>query len=380
MIEERAYWLAWAKISGIGPITLQKFKQQFDTLARAWTATSTELDQISGFGRQKIEKIVEERSRINPEELLKQHIKKNPNFWTPADPNYPRLLQEIPTPPPLLYYRGIVDPQEILGITPTVGIVGTRNPSEYGRRWTQKISSILAKSGFTIVSGLAAGIDTEAHRACLEVGGRTIAVFGNGVNVVYPRENKSLAEQVVKQGLVVSEYPAGTQPNYKHFPQRNRIIAGLSRAILVMEAPQRSGALITANIANEFCRDVYVLPARLDDQKSHGCLQLITKGAEVIPITMDRLLEMLGAMPPLEIDVGAYSEQLSLLEDKNQTSMPDLEPMLAEIFQHISTKPIALDLIIQTTGLSSGQVSSSLLQLELLGLVTQLPGMRYQKN
>ncbi|OZH51777.1 DNA repair protein Smf [Hydrocoleum sp. CS-953] len=380
MTEERAYWLAWAKISGIGPIALQKLKQQFDSLARAWTVTPAELGQISGFGRQKIEKIVQERSRINPEELLKEHIEKNPNFWTPADPDYPRLLQEIPTPPPVLYYRGIVDSQEILGITPTVAIVGTRESSEYGRRWTRKISTILAKSGFTIVSGLAAGIDTEAHRACLEAGGRTIAVFGNGVDMVYPRENKSLAEQVVKQGLAVSEYPAGTKPNSKHFPQRNRIIAGLSRAILIMEAPQKSGALITADIANEFGRDVYVLPARLDDEKSHGCLQLINKGAEVIPITMDKLLEMLGAMPPLDIDVGESSEQLSLFKEKEQTSMPDLEPMLANIFQHISSEPILLDLIIQKTGLSSGEVSSSLLQLELLGLVTQLPGMRYQKN
>ncbi|MGK7922342.1 MAG: DNA-processing protein DprA, partial [Trichodesmium sp.] len=145
-------------------------------------------------------------------------------------------------------------------------------------------------------------------------------------------------------------------------------------------APKKSGALITADIANEFGRDVYVLPARLDDEKSHGCLQLINKGAEVIPITMDRLLEMLGAMPPLDIDVGESAEQLSLFEDKKETSMPDLEPLLAEIFQHLSSEPILLDLIIQKTGLSSGEVSSSLLQLELLGLVTQLPGMRYQKN
>jgi Predicted Rossmann fold nucleotide-binding protein involved in DNA uptake len=190
LTEERAYWLAWASINGLGPIALQKLKQKFNTLAIAWTSTPKELGQISGFGPHTIEKIVEERSRINPEQLLKQHIEKNPNFWTPADPDYPRLLQEIPTPPPLLYYRGIVDFQEILGITPTVGIVGTRNPSEYGRRWTRKISSILAKSGFTIVSGLAAGIDTEAHSACLEVGGRTVAVFGNGVDIVYPREIK----------------------------------------------------------------------------------------------------------------------------------------------------------------------------------------------
>ncbi|MDY7007846.1 MAG: DNA-processing protein DprA [Cyanobacteriota bacterium] len=377
MIEERAYWLAWAKISGIGPIALQRLKQQFETLAIAWTASPKELGQVSGFGRQKIEKIVEERSRLDPKQLIEEHTAKNPDFWTPADSDYPRLLQEIPTPPALLYYRGIVDPQEILGITPTVGIVGTRYPTEYGRRWTRKISSTLAKSGFTIVSGLAMGIDTEAHSACLEAGGRTIAVFGNGVDRVYPKENKTLAEKVIKQGLVVSEYPAGTKPNSKHFPQRNRIIAGLSRAVLVMEAPERSGALITADMANEFCRDVYVLPARLDDEKSHGCLRLINHGAEVIPITMDKLLEMLGAIPPLDIDVVESPEQLSLFEEKDRDSIPDLEPILAQVFQHISTEATHLDLVVQKTGLSPGDVSSSLLQLELLGLVTQLPGMRY---
>lgn len=380
MTEERAYWLAWAQISGIGPTALQRLKQQFGTLATAWTATSTELAEIAGFGRQKIEKIVEERSHLNPDQLLEQHTAKNPHFWTPADPDYPRLLQEIPTPPPLLYYRGVADPQETQGITPTVGIVGTRHPTEYGRRWSRKISSILAKSGFTIVSGLAAGIDTEAHSACLEAGGRTIAVFGNGVDIVYPRENKGLAEQVVKQGLAVSEYPAGTKPNARHFPQRNRIIAGLSRAVLIMEAPERSGALITADIANEFCRDVYVLPARLDDEKSYGCLQLINKGAQVIPITMDRLLEMLGAMPKLDVNLGDSSEQLSLFDDQIPTSMPDLEPVLAKVLESISFEPIYLDLIVEKTGLSSGEVSSSLVQLELLELVTQLPGMRYQRH
>ncbi|MGB3510383.1 MAG: DNA-processing protein DprA [Microcoleaceae cyanobacterium] len=380
MTEERAYWLAWAQISGIGPIALQRLQQHFGNLAKAWTATGAELGQIAGFGYQKIEKIVEQRSRLNPQQLLEKHKAQNPNFWTPIDPNYPRLLQEIPTPPPLLYYRGVVDRQETLGITPTVGIVGTRHPSEYGRRWTRKISSILAKSGFTIVSGLAAGIDTEAHTACLEVGGRTIAVFGNGVDMVYPKTNKTLAEWVVKKGLAVSEYPAGTKPNPRHFPQRNRIVAGLSRALLIMEAPERSGALITADIANEFGRDVYVLPARLDDENSYGCLQLINKGAEVIPITMEKLLEMLGAMPSLDVDVADSSEQLSLeFEQKAETSMSDLEPILTKVFQQISSEPIYLDLIVQNTGLSSGEVSSSLLQLELLGLVTQLPGMRYQR-
>ena len=386
-MEERAYWVAWSKINGIGPIFLQRLQQQFGTLARAWQASPAELGQIGGMGRQTIEKVLKERSRLNPQKLLEEHAANNPNFWTPADANYPRLLLEIPSPPPLLYYRGAVDLQENQGITPTVGIVGTRSPTEYGRRWTRKISATLAKSGFTIISGLATGIDAEAHRSCLDAGGRTIAVFGTGVDRVYPTENKVLAREILDRGLVLSEYPAGTRPNSRHFPQRNRIVAGLSRAVLIMEAPEKSGALITADIASDFGRDVYVLPARLDDEKSHGCLKLINGGAEVIPVEMERLLEMLGAMPALD-RAEQSAEQLSLFETETSTPpatptpplMPDLEPELARVFQAIAPEETAFDAIVRQADLPASSVSSALLQLELLGLVTQLPGMRYQRS
>lgn len=385
-MEERAYWVAWSKIGGIGPIFLQRLQEHFGTLAMAWQASPAELGQIAGMGKQTIDKVLKERSRLSPQKLLEEHAAKNPNFWTPADTDYPRLLQEIPSPPPLLYYRGVVNSQENQGITPTVGIVGTRSPSEYGRRWTRKISAALAKSGFTIVSGLAAGIDTEAHRACLNAGGRTIAVFGTGVDRVYPKENKGLAQEILNRGLVISEYPAGTGPNSRHFPQRNRIVAGLSRAVLIMEAPQKSGALITADIASDFGRDVYVLPARLDDDKSHGCLKLINGGAEVIPVEMERLLEMLGAMPALD-RVKESVEQLSLFESEPSAlpappmspSIADLEPELARVFEAIAFEETTFDAIVQEADLPASSVSSALLQLELLGLVTQLPGMRYQR-
>jgi DNA protecting protein DprA len=270
LVEERAYWLAWSQINGIGPILLQRLHQHFNSLAEAWTAKPVDLMRVEGLGKQIIETILQERTQLNPEEFIEKHLIKNPCFWTPADPDYPRLLLEISNPPPVLYYRGLVDVKENQGITPTVAIVGTRSPSEYGRRWTRKISTALAKSGFTVVSGLAAGIDTEAHTSCLEAGGRTLAVFGTGVDIVYPKQNERLRDRVLQQGLAISEYPAGTQPNKTNFPRRNRIIAGLSRATIVIEAPQKSGALITAYQANDFCRDVYVLTARLDDERSFG--------------------------------------------------------------------------------------------------------------
>lgn len=369
MVEERAFWLAWSQISGIGPVLLRRLQQHFGTLAAAWSAHPTELGQVEGFGRQTIEVVVALRSRIHPEELLGQHEQQNPNFWTPQEADYPRLLLEIPSPPPLLYYRGQVQLQENQGIKPLVGIVGTRNASDYGRRWTRKISATLARNGFTVVSGLADGIDTEAHHSCLEAGGRTLAVLGTGVDVVYPPRNRELYNQILNQGLVLSEYPAKTPPDRAHFPPRNRIIAGLSRAVLVMEAPTRSGALITARFANDYGRDVYVLPGSLDNPRSLGCLGLLNTGAQVI-LSESHLLEMLGAMPQLD-----QAEPARTVE---QRSLP-MSPELKQVLQAIALESIPFDLIVQQTGMSAGSVSSALLQLELMGLVSQLPGMRYQK-
>ncbi|WP_413164951.1 DNA-processing protein DprA [Capilliphycus salinus ALCB114379] len=384
MLSERDYWVCWSQISGVGPISLQRLCQHFGNLKTAWEASTQNLQKVEGFGRQTVEKVAQQRAKFDCVEFLKKHAEKNPDFWTPADENYPRLLLEIPTPPPVLYYRGTVEPEENQGIKPTVGIVGTREPSEYGRRWTRKISTILAKSGFTIISGMAAGIDTEAHSSCLDAGGRTLAIFGTGVDIIYPKDNRKLSERVIKQGLVMSEYPAGTKPNARHFPSRNRIIAGLSRAVFVMEAGEKSGALITANVANDFCRDIYVLPGRLDDEKSQGCLKLINGGAGLIPVNLEELLEQLGAIPQLDAP-----EQLSLFESPpTPSSVPsaetnlelNLESNLAQVFQVISSEPTAFDVIVQKAELDTGIVSSSLLQLELLGLVSQLPGMRYQRN
>lgn len=374
MVEERAYWLAWSQIDRVGPVLLLRLKQHFGTLADAWKASAADLQKVQGLGYQIVSGVITARSQINPKQFLEEHSKKNPHFWTLADIDYPRLLQEIPSPPPVLYYRGLVEPKENLGTKPMIGIVGTRDPTEYGRHWTRKISTTLAKHGFTVVSGMAKGIDTEAHRSCLEAGGRTIAVVGTGVDVVYPWENSSLYEQIQKQGLVVSEYFAGTKPNTTHFPRRNRIIAGLSRAILIMEAPSKSGALITAYQANEFCRDVYVLPGRLDDERSEGCLSLINKGAQIILKDERQLLEMLGEIPQLDA-----VEQLSLFPPETPTPTLQLQPELAQVLQALTFEPTSFDVIVQQAGLAAGSVSSALLQLELLGLVSQLPGMRYRR-
>ncbi len=371
MVEERAYWLAWSKIAGVGPILLKRIWQQFGTLKEAWQASGNALRQVEGLGAKGIDSIVQERSQLDPSQLLAQHLQTNPQFWTPADPDYPQLLLEIPSPPPILYYRGQVNLAENQGTTSLVGIVGTRYPTAHGRRWTHKISTTLAQQGFTVVSGMAAGIDGIAHQGCLQAGGRTLAVLGTGIDIVYPANHQQLYQQIQQKGLILSEYAAGIPADRGHFPARNRIIAGLCRAILVMEAPEKSGALISARYANEFGRDVYTLPNSPDVEQARGCLRLIHQGAEMI-LQEDELLAMLGAIPSL-----AANQQLSLFAAPSLP--PDLAPELATVLQAVPLEPAPFDAIIQQAGLSVGEVSAALLHLELEGLITQLPGMRYQK-
>jgi DNA processing protein len=362
-------------MTGIGPILIRRFNEHFGSLEKAWIASSAELEMVDGVGWQTAKAIAHQRLQIEPDRLLHQHEQANPRFWTPVDEDYPRLLLEIPDFPPVLYCHGVVEPVENQGLVPAIAIVGTREPSDYGRRWTRKLSAALAQAGFLIISGLADGIDTEAHDSCLNAGGRTIAVMGTGVDVIYPYFNRNLAKRIARQGCLLSEYPAGTQADRIHFPRRNRIIAGLCRAILVLEAPQKSGALITARLANDYGRDVYVLPGSLDNPRCQGCLELLYQGAHAI-LSEDHLLELLGALPQLNRSPAAT--QLSLLSP--EFSPAQLDPELHKVLQAVGAEPMSFDRIVQQADLTTGTVLSALSQLELMGLIAQLPGMRYQKS
>jgi DNA processing protein len=383
MVEERAYWAAWSQIPGIGAVLLKRLQQHFQSLAGAWVASERELAAIEGLGSKSITAVCQARSQLSPQQLLEQQCQKDPNFWTPADPEYPRLLWETPAPPPLLYYRGQPELSENQGHTPLVGIVGTRYPTQHGRRWTRKISIALVKQGFAVVSGMATGIDGEAHRSCLEAGGRTLAVLGNGIDLVYPSNHRQLYGQIQEQGLILSEYPVGTPPDRGNFPARNRIIAGLSRAVLVMEAPEKSGALITARYATEYGRDVFTLPNSPDVQEARGCLKLIHQGAEII-VHIEELLEMLGAIPSLDGSQPRPNQERGRASASPPTAaakpMPALAPDLAVVLQVIPDAPTPFDAIVREAGLSAGEVSAALLQLELLELVSQLPGMQYRRT
>lgn len=378
MDRERNYWLAWSQVSGVGSILIDRLLREFGSLSAAWAADEIALQAVAGLGEKSIAKIIADRDRIDPDRLAGEHTMVNPQWWARSDRDYPRLLAEIPSAPSILYYRGCVSAAENSGETPTIAIVGTRSPSDYGRRWAQKISQLLASKGFTIVSGLASGVDGIAHTACLEAGGRTIAVVGTGLDSVYPPQHRSLAENIFERGLMVSEYPAQTPPDRGHFPARNRIIAGLSRVTIVIEAPVKSGALITAHQANDFGRDVLVLPGSIDNAKAIGCLRLLERGAQPI-LGLDHLLELLAALPQLNAP-----QQLQLFPTEVNTSSisrspPDLAPDLLAIWQLIPSEPIDFDAIVARCSVPAPEVSSLLLQLELLGEIVQLPGLRYQQ-
>jgi DNA processing protein len=211
---------------------------------------------------------------------------------------------------------------------------------------------------------MAAGIDGEAHQSALKAQGRTWAIVGTGVERVYPAQHRHLHQSIQSQGLILSEYAAQSAPERGNFPARNRIIAGLSRAVIVMEAPEKSGSLITSRYAQEFNRDIYILPNSPDVETARGCLKLLHQGAEVI-LSVEELLEQLGAIPRLEPETTSVR--------------PELPPDLAQVYRLFTTEPLGFDLIVAQSALSAGEVSGILLQLELEGLITQLPGMRYQK-
>jgi DNA processing protein len=382
MSQERIYWLAWSKVAGVGPILIDRLCQRFGNLETAWNIDGQQLLQIDGIGTQSLAKILAARASIDPQKLLREHTLDNPDWWVRSDADYPALLAEIPSAPTVLYYRGQAQIAQPQTNAPAIGIVGTRDPSDYGKRWARKIASTLANKGYPIVSGLAQGIDTEAHTACLEAGGLTIAVVGTGVNMVYPPRNQQLTAQIAQHGLIVSEYPANTPPDRSHFPARNRIIAGLSRVTIVIEAPTKSGALITAYQANDFGRDVYALPGSLDNPNSLGCLGLLSRGAQPI-LGLEHLLELLATLPQLDPAVSPPL-QPATIDLKVRSSVPEppppqLSPDLQQIWLLLTDLPVNFDEIVSKSQLPVATVSSGLIHLELLGLVTQLPGMRYQR-
>jgi DNA processing protein len=276
--------------------------------------------------------------------------------WESHD--YPHLLREIPSPPPVLYVKGTLTEEDGWA----VGVIGTRRASTYGREVTRRLVGALARSGITIVSGLARGIDGEAHRAALEAGGRTIAVLGCGIDRVYPPEHRKLAEEIVENGALVSDYALGTAPEGGNFPPRNRIISGLSLGVLVTEAGARSGALITVDYAAEQGRDVFAVPGSVLNRGSKGSNSLIQDGAKIVLSPEDILVE-------LNLTMVAEQTEVRQMLPANETE----EALLSQL----SAEPIHVDELQRQLNLPIAQVTSTLALMELKGMVRQVGGMKY---
>ncbi len=351
------YWVAFSRIPGIGRARFAQLDSHFGDLERAWKATRSDLTS-TGLDTRTIDNIVTMRPEISPDAEMEGLQRNGVKAVRCSDPAFPSRLKEIYDVPPLLFVRGVLAAEDEWRIA----VVGTRRATVYGRDITERLVADLVRNRITIVSGLARGIDSIAHRAALKNGGHTIAVFACGLDEVYPPENSKLAQEIMENGALVSEYPLGTRPKAENFPRRNRILAGLSLGVLVTEADNKSGALITANLALEQNREVFAVPGSILSPTSRGTNRLIQHGAKLVTDAQDILEELNLAMIPRQLE------------------MRDLVPADANeslLLQCLSPEPTHIDEVCRHSRLPIATVSSTLAMMELKGMVRQLGGMNY---
>ena len=365
-------WLTLHLVPGMGPVTCNTLVSHFGSPDRVLSASLSDLTAVCRL-RQESQAALSEEGRKNLQELAKEEIQlaasKNIKIISYDDPLYPSLLKNIHDPPVVLYVLGNPELLNCKGI----GVVGSRAATHYGRSIAQQMANSLARQGFTIISGMALGIDTAAHNGALAADGRTIAVLGCGLDVVYPPSNHKLYKNIAASGAVVSEYPLGTKPDNFRFPARNRIISGLSLGIVVVEAANRSGSLITAKHALEQGREVFAVPGRIDSVKSAGTHVLLQQGAKLVHSVND-IVEEFSYSVPLEKPENKYNE------DADQEIFDQLNRDEAALFKCLDVYPRTIDEIVRESGFTTQKTNELLLLLELKGFVEPLPGKSYQKS
>jgi len=356
-MDDKKYWVGFNLIKGIGAVRMQGLVAYFGDLESAWRADPANLAE-AGLGRRLIERVVQARESVNLDQLWEKIELQGINILTWQDESYPSRLKEIDQPPPVLYIRGEYLPDDLFA----VAIVGTRRITPYGRQITEEIASFIAGNGMTVISGLARGVDAVAHQAALKAGGRTIAVLGSGVDKIYPPEHRGLAEQMMGRGAVVSDYAPGTPPDASNFPPRNRIISGLSLAVVVVEAGETSGALITAEFAAEQGREVFAVPGSILASQSKGTNKLIQRGA----------LPLLSASDLMQaLDLTRVGEQ------KAARKILPADETEARLLNVLGNEPLHVDEIRNQAELPIEKVSAALALMELKGMVRQVGGMNY---
>ena len=357
-MDDLKYWVAFSRVPSLGPVKFRRLEERFGSLDDAWHARQDEL-RAAGLDDRTTRSIISHRDSIDPDTEMDDLASSGAHAVNWHHPEYPPRLKEISDPPPLLYLRGAILPAD----ERSVAVVGTRRATAYGREAAATLAGDLARIGVTIVSGLARGIDAIAHRAALEAGGRTIAVFGSGIDVVYPAEHTRLAQEIQESGALSSEHALGTRPTARHFPLRNRLISGMSLGTLVVEAPKESGAMWTVRHALEQDREVFCVPGSIFSPVSRGTNLLIQDGAKLV-MDYNDVLE--------ELNLTAVSHQIEMREILH----PD-DDKEAVVLSHVSHEPIHIDDIRRRASLPINVVSSTLAMMELKGMVKQVGGMNY---
>ena len=397
---EREYYLAFSLINGIGPKTFALLLGYFKTAGKAWTAGSKEL-KIAGLNDKLIQKLETAKQEFKVKDYLEKLKQKKASFIASCDKEYPKLLKEIPNPPIVLYFKGDINIIQNINAglakvanenffgpavrlpsgknfisspqaNPPIGIVGTRKITNYGREVTELFSSNLVSMGFTIVSGLAMGVDAQAAWSAINSGGKTIAVLGNGVDLCFPSSNEKLYDKILdNNGIIVSEFPLGQSPTMGSFPSRNRIIAGLSLGVLVTEGAKDSGSLITADYAFKFGRKVFAIPGPITSSLSVAPLKLIEKGA-ILVTSADDILK--------QLDIKSLSSKaLGVAEKLDRAGkIVKLSKEEGKIIKMLENEPLLLDEIIRALNISASSGAIILSFLEVKGLVKQESGGYYK--
>jgi DNA processing protein len=357
-------WFALKSIPGIGNIIFKRLIHRFSAPEKVFAAPIPELSRISGISESLAFRIISFKFEEAIKKEIDQVIAKGFHIVTFSDIDYPPLLRHIPDPPPYLYVSGKLCPQ-----SHNIAVVGSRNPTAYGISATKRLSENLAILGLTIVSGMARGIDSAAHKGALSGNGKTIAILGSGLGKIYPPENRKLFDQISENGAVISEFSIQSPPEAHHFPIRNRIISGMSLGTVVVEAAKKSGSLITARLAAEQNREVFAVPGSIHSFKSCGTNSLIKQGAKLVENAQDIIEEL---SPQIKENLECLSNDAYL--DNQVKVLPKLNPDEQIVLNHLENYPIHVDELVRKTSIAPGKVLGILLKLELEGIAQQLPG------
>lgn len=346
-------------VPGLGNVAFKNMLERFGSPEGILRSDLPRLMEVEGVRREVAQRIVDREYGADPTKMLKRADECGARILTYGDAAYPVALREIHDPPMVLYVKGEDIPPRLTFL----GIVGSRNPTHYGLKASEKIAQGLARRGLGVVSGMARGIDSAAHWGCLSGLGFTVAVLGTGIDVVYPESNRKLFEQITRKGAVISEFPLGTHPEPRNFPIRNRVISGLSRGVVVVEATMRSGSLITATQAVEQGREVFAVPGSVESFKSKGCHHLIKQGAKLVEHA-DDILEELG----LNFDFAPKTDTFKA------PLLPPMDPVEKALYDIVGEYPMHIDQVAREANLEANVTASILTRLELKGVIRQLPG------